>query len=454
MLHLKSKWLALLAGALLAASPMLAQDSGPLIDLLVKKGIVTDQEAEELRADLVKDFAANTSAGKLNLSSAMSEFKISGDVRLRHQYEVQAPETATGTAAVSNERTRERFRFRLNGDIALQKGWYTGFALESGQAADSGNQTFQSANDDYAIFLARAFIGWQVNPNLGFVIGKQKNPLYTTDLVWDADINPQGASEIYKAFLNGKDTFEVRALQDIMEDRNESTAGPLGRDAWLFAQQAVYTHWFGTESLNSVILAPGFMKYNQSSIGNVSGSVVGTNGAAIAGGAINAQNENPFNGSTRGLSILTFAGEVNWMNVNGAGTSVKLYWDSAYNTEAGTRLRAYGLSPSAWDKDALAWLAGVGYGYGTGKVQGDYSIKLDYRQIGLGSVDPNLNDSDFAFGKLNQQGWKLATSYNLADFISLNATYFYTQAIQDKLTNAVANLDHSQLLQLDVVLKF
>jgi polyhydroxyalkanoate synthesis regulator phasin len=59
MFHLKSKWFALLAGAFVAVTgSAYAQDSGPLIDLLVKKGLVTDQEGEELRADLTRDAAA------------------------------------------------------------------------------------------------------------------------------------------------------------------------------------------------------------------------------------------------------------------------------------------------------------------------------------------------------------------------------------------------------------
>ncbi len=430
------KWLALLGSVVLSAGTAFAQDSGPLIDLLVKKGIIGDQEAEELRSELVKDFAANTSAGKLNLSSSLTEFKLSGDVRLRHQVETQAPETASGTPAVSNERTRERFRFRFNGDALLQKGWGAGFALETAAAADSGNQTFQDANNDYTLLLARAYVSWQPNLNWLFVGGKQKNLLYTTDLVWDSDINPQGLSENYKYFIGAKDTLEVRGGQIIMDDRAESTAGPGGRDAWLFVQQGVYTHWFGEGSLNSLILAPGFMKYNQSVLDA-------------------ADNENPFNGTTRALNVMTFAGEVNLANFNGSGTALKFYWDSAYNFTAGTRVtKVYGLSSAAWDKDPLAWLAGVGYSYGLGKVQGDYSVKLDYRQVGLGSVDVNLNDSDFAFGKLNQQGFKLAGSYNVTDFANINVTYFYTKAIQDKLTYALANLDHSQILQVDLVVKF
>lgn len=440
MLKLNSKCVALLAVAFAAlSSPIVAQDSGPLLNLLVAKGIVTDQEAEDLRAELVKDFAANTSAGKMNLSSSLTELKLSGDVRLRHQSEVQAPETATGKPIVSNERNRERFRFRFNGDALLQKGWGAGFALETAPAADSGNQTFQDANNDYGISLARAYVSYQFNSNLSFVAGKTRNPLYTTDLVWDADINPQGVNENYKLTLGAKDLLEVRAMQLIMDDRAETAFGPNGRDAWLFAQQLVYTHYFGRDELgnrvNNVILAPGFMKSN----------------ASIIDGA---DNETPFNGSTSGLAVFTFAGEVNWLNVRGAGTGVKLYWDAAYNLESNSRLRAYGINPNAWEDDPVAWLVGVGYGFGTGKVQGDYSLKLDYREIGLGSVDPNLNDSDFGFGKLNQRGWKAGVSYNLTDFANFNVSYFYTTAIQDKLTNAVANLDHSQILQLDLVIKF
>ena len=55
---------------------------------------------------------------------------------------------------------------------------------------------------------------------------------------------------------------------------------------------------------------------------------------------------------------------------------------------------------------------------------------------------------------MNQKGWKGSFSYNLTDFANVNVAYFYTEAIQDKLVNPVANLDHSQTLQLDLVLKF
>ncbi|MEO7413696.1 MAG: putative porin [Opitutaceae bacterium] len=437
MLFKKSRWLALLGGASLFTAAVFAQDSGPLIDLLIRKGIVTDQEAEDLRVSLVKDFTNNTSAGKMNLSSALVEFKMSGDMRMRYEYNNQVPELASGAAPVNNETSRQRFRFRFNTDVLLQKGWSTGFALETGQSNDSANQSFVTTGDDYGVFVARAYVGWQPNLKWSFVLGKQKNPFYTTEMRWDADISPQGVSEIYKIFIGSKDTFEVRAMQHAMEDRSEAAIGPAGRDAWMFEQQAVYTHWFAPDNLSSLIIAPGFTAYNQSTI------------------TATPLNSAPFVGSTRGQNYATFAGEVNLANIAGAGTAFKVYWDSSYNFLAATRVyKVYGLNPAIFSKGATAWLAGVGYSYGTGKVQGDYSAKLDYRSVGIGATDANVNDSDWGFSKLNQKGFKLALSYNVTDFTNLNVTYFDTKIIQKGMTFSLGNLDRSQELLVDLVVKF
>ena len=438
MLNLKTKLFAL-AAALFCAGTVLAQDSGALIDLLVKKGVLNAQEAEDLRTELTKDFVANTSAGKLNLSSSIVDFKLSGDMRLRYEYNNQAPEIAAGGFLLNNETSRQRFRFRLNGDVTLQKGWTTGFALESGQASDSANQTFTNMADDYGVFLARAYVGWQPNLNWAFVLGKQKNIMYTTDLRWDADINPQGVSEIYKRFIGAKDTFEVRAMQHDMIDRTEANnAGPLHRDGWMFENQLVYTHWFAPDNLSSAIFALGFNKYSQSTL--------------LAGEALNSS---AFIGSLRKQDFVTFAGEVNWANIRGAGTAFKLYWDSSYNTTAASRAyKIYNLNPALFSKGGTAWLAGVGYSYGTGKVQGDYSIKLDYREVGITATDPNLNDSDWGFSKTNQKGFELTTVYNLTDFATFGIKYFDTQIVQKGLTFALGNLDHSQELLVDLVVKF
>ena len=226
-------------------------------------------------------------------------------------------------------------------------------------------------------------------------------------------------------------------MQHAMQDNNEVTPGPGGRDTWMFEQQAVLTHWFGPEHLNSVIAAVGYSAYNQSTI-----ATAPLNSAA-------------FTGSVRAQNYATFAGEVNWANVNGTGTVFKAYWDSSYNTTGGTRAyRVYNLNPALFSKGASAWLAGIGYSYGTGKVQGDYSAKLDYREVGVTAVDPNTNDSDWGFSKVNEKGLKLAFAYNVNDFTNFNVTYFDTKIIQPKMTFSLGNLDRSHELLIDLVVKF
>jgi hypothetical protein len=426
---------ALVAGATMPAK---AQDSGPLIDALVRKGILSDQEAEELRADLQGDFGA-TPAGKIDLSSNITRLKLGGDIRLRQQFESQSvtdnPATAVDESGASNERSRTRFRLRLNGDLELRNGWSTGFALETASAADSGNQTFENGAADYGIHLARAYVGY-TNGDFTFVGGKQKNVFLTTDLVWDSDINPQGLTEQYKWTANEKTTVTFRAGQFLMDDNNESS-GPTtdAADAWMFYQQVEVARKLGDNL--SLKIAPGYFLYNASTLAGLG-------------------NENAFNGTTENLKVAVLPGELSFKNFGGAGRGLKLYWDFAYNTAAEDRVREAYAQPASVDEGALAWLVGLSYASGSGKTAGDWKLSADYREIGLGSIDPNINDSDFAFSHLNQKGIKVAASYNLTDFASVNATYMRTKELDDLPGTgpAYADLDSSDLFQLDLNVKF
>ncbi len=75
MLTKKFVLIAVIFSFLVAPMSMLrAQDPGALLDLLVRKKLITDQEAEEVRAELTKE-AATTSGGKWKLSSPITEIK-------------------------------------------------------------------------------------------------------------------------------------------------------------------------------------------------------------------------------------------------------------------------------------------------------------------------------------------------------------------------------------------
>lgn len=79
------KWLALCGGLTLGAGSIAcAQDSGALLDALVRKGILNDQEAEDIRADLTRDFATSNIFASAS-GKSVTRIAISG--RIQAQYD-------------------------------------------------------------------------------------------------------------------------------------------------------------------------------------------------------------------------------------------------------------------------------------------------------------------------------------------------------------------------------
>ena len=113
-----------------------AQDAGALLDLLVKKRLISDQEAEEVRCELVKE-SASTAAGKWKLSTPITEIELYGDVRLRYEYRGgRLPGNNQGDFGQDHlndwyERHRERYRLRLGLRGTLADDWFFGLRLET-----------------------------------------------------------------------------------------------------------------------------------------------------------------------------------------------------------------------------------------------------------------------------------------------------------------------------------
>jgi hypothetical protein len=128
-------------------------------------------------------------------------------------------------------------------------------------------------------------------------------------------------------------------------------------------------------------------------------------------------------GGTRNLYLLTLPGDITFKSRQPPD---QFYWDFAYNVTGDDRFdRVYAVDPDNGDlvpivdangdlvrpsiSDNLARL--VGLQIGANKKAGDWSLFVDYRQIGISSIDPNLNDNIFALGNLNVQGFKFGGAY-------------------------------------------
>jgi phosphate-selective porin len=101
-----------------------AQDSGALIEALVRKGVLSDQEAEEIRADLTRDFAANninvTPGGK-----STKQLRLSGRVQTQFDgLSTDASGAGADPAAINRFQLR---RVYLGVDAKLAEDWAGSF---------------------------------------------------------------------------------------------------------------------------------------------------------------------------------------------------------------------------------------------------------------------------------------------------------------------------------------
>ena len=222
-----------------------AQESGALLDLLVKKKLITAKEADEVRAELKKEEAKNpappaegprkiqktydgktyvekevpvekTAADKWKLSTPLTEIELFGDVRLRYAYNGGQTDDNSPLGAHANgiaghddwqERERERYRIRLGLRGTLLDDWFFGIRLETSTSSRStnvtigddtagGNGPFAKASD--SINVGQAYLGYKGFKDITLTGGRMPNPLVNTPMVWDPDINPEGLAEQWK----------------------------------------------------------------------------------------------------------------------------------------------------------------------------------------------------------------------------------------------------------------
>jgi len=393
----KTKFALALAGLVALTTSAAFADEQALIDALVRKGILTQKDADKIESEVSKNPAVVPApSSPLKLAPWIQELKLSGDLRLRYQWdEEQAQEpsaapgipTPTPSPSLRNptptlagspngknhvaQRDRWRFRLRLNAEIKFDGGFFGGFSLTTNNFADTGNQTYTGGFQNYSIYISKAFLGWNGYPGLAIIAGKQDNPFYTTDLFYDPSIYPQGLVEridFDKLFgwnsagepvgynKEGKtpppaparhpSVFELSLIagQFIFYDNNEyNFDSDLKNDSYLFEEQLLAryrTDWL------SITFGPSLFIANAAGYGHdtVANGPAG-NFSSVNTGGFTAPAKTDFlqfldgTGEERDLFVVLAPGDI---TVKVANIPVKLYWDFAYNFDGGKRYSLLG----------------------------------------------------------------------------------------------------------------
>ena len=483
----------LIAGAITAR----AQDAGALLDLLVKKRLITDQEAEEVRGELVKD-VASTAAGKLKLSTPITEIELYGDMRMRYEVrtgQAGAPDAITPLGE-NTQRNRARYRLRLGLRGTLADDWFFGLRLETSSNPRSTNVTigdeasggpFSKGSD--GLNVGQAYLGYKGFRDITLTAGRMPNPLITTSMIWDPDINPEGIAEQWKHTFNlsfgggqtsaaaetSKDGKSVAPLlsephkisidvfanfaQFVYDDSNpEDPVGPRsvtgGRlvpntDAYMLAWQIGAKVNFTKD----IYLQFAPTLYNYTGAGDTfnvffSGDPNFRNNAVPP--VIVARNQTGINS----LLVFDMPAEFGWKI---GEIPMRIFGDFATNFEADARATAAGHP----DKGDQRYAYQIGLGIGKIKQKHDWQLEAFYQHVEQFAVDPNLVDSDLYDSRVNMEGFALRAGYALSDAVTFNLTYGYGEQIDGDLgTGGIGDafsinpLKKYQIFQADLNVKF
>ena len=460
-------WLSLLCGLSLGAATMAPAQTQPnqdsaLLDLLIKKGVVTDQEATALRADLAKQAASGSNAGGATsldvLSPGLTKLHLWGDLRLR--FEDRGATTAAANDHAELDRLRYRFRLGLLGDLTRE--WSFGLRLDTNTNDRSSNVTLGTNNatgfgpwskGDGGIFLDQVYTSYKPG-DWTFTVGKMPLPLTTTNLVWYQDMAPEGLNEQFKG-REGAVDYKLNLAQFIYGSPgfNNNYSGALAGGSTAASRDIVMLAWQAS------------LKYNLNQTDFIQISPVLYNYVNTAGSA----SPTPFNGvfspaatalaqqGVNGLNVIEVPFEYDTMSL--APKLVRFFGDFAYNTEATGRANRFGRPDLA--KQDLAYQLGVQYGKAT--KAGEWEAKAYWEQIDLFAIDPNLTDPDITDSLTNLKGVAVNGSYYLTDAVSIGMTIANgTRADRNAPTAGNSQdtkspgvpLNHYWLYQFDLNVKF
>ena len=245
-----------------------------MLDALVKKGDLSDQEAQSIRSTEAKEYNT-TAADKIAISVYVQKIKFYGDVRFRYEYLDEEPQagkaiaTTTGTG-YSRDNTVERYRYRLRVgvDATFTDNFTGGFELESNTAYDSANQSFGNGFSKESINIGLVYLQWKPTDWLTLVGGNKRNfPLYTTDLTWDPDINPEGGSESLSWTIplgsdsvaetrDPKDAKDLKAIQAPAQSDMSLTIGFTAAQ-FIYADNQEFNTSATAQSPTGVVTTPG-----------------------------------------------------------------------------------------------------------------------------------------------------------------------------------------------------
>jgi len=435
---MKHRLITITLGAALAlgcAQTARAQGGDAILDLLTKKGIITQREANDVREQLDSQMAQAVELhGKGKFSSWLDGVKFSGDLRLR------ADNISHEDYTRDSDRLRFRYRLRLGMEFQFQEWATVNFRLASGDGDPvSTNQSFTDTFKKKPITIDTISVtlqppGWNWVKVIG---GKMENPIwqpkFNSPMVYDNDVTPEGVAEVlqYTFGANGQYRLFGQFGQFVLDEISTTSSRNNSRDPFMLDFQAGIEAGFGGELPKKpklkVTAAGGFMlTHNVNNTGYTPFSDSGNRGNANGSGSFT-------NSPLADFNVVYGRGEIAYLisEKNFLGTpSVLTLSGEVDKNIAGAYETLTGSSQTIDPDQTLGWTFQLGFG--EAKKKGEWQIAYQYKHQEADSTFDSLTDSDWGTGGIDRKGHCIKGAYNVRDWWQLGVSTFLTSKISNR----------------------
>lgn len=407
---------------------------------------VRKQIANQVREEVVAQAKVERWGDVNAVPEWVDRLKWNGDIRVRYQRDMFASDNPSplqfkviegqDISNTSEDRNRFRLRARLGLNAKITQSMSAGFRLATGTLQDpvSTNQTLGQYGNKYDFVLDRAFVkvhSEETLPWLTASAGRIPNPWFGTDLVWDVDLNFEGAalhidpnaqsSKTWRPFL----TLGAFPLQEI-----EKSDSVQAKSKWLLGAQA------GVEWVRDVNARAkmGLAYYDYRNISGIRNEP-DQNLFDRTVPRFRQKGNSVFLIDPPTYSLYALAADYRLLNLTGmvdlnASDPVHVILSADYVKNIGfSRSKTLARTGLDLDPQTTGYMARVAVGMPTMLLKNDWQVFLAYRHLEADAVLDAFTDSDFHLGGTNNKGFILGAQYGLAKNAWLGARWLSSNQI-------------------------
>jgi hypothetical protein len=407
-----------------------ASEISLLLQKLVEKGVLTAGEAQQIGTETKEQIKKEISQAKYDiLPEWLQKTKFKGDFRLRYQLKEDK--------GVTNDHAL-RIRLRAGFETKINEQMKAGFGIATGSTsdprstnvtlADSGTSNATPTASFKSIILDYAYGQYSPTSWLTFTGGKFKNPIWQpNNLLWDGDLNPEGANIQLDYRLNPYAGLFFNAEAFILNYKKTSST----------VKNSNAMMW---------VVQPG-VKYNLHDWLDLKTAVAGYFTTKIKG-------KPTFSGRTTNTTTASSTYKYNYSSVN---PSLEISMKEPFKTIPilGQYVPYFGVfSDFVYNPSPATGKSGFDYGFkfGSEKVAdwGQWQARVNYGKLGRDAFLDIFPDSDRYSGKTNMQSWEANLEYGLAKNSTLNLNYHWGESLS---ASGDSHLPQ-QLVLIDWILKW